>query len=758
MNTQSLHLVAVGSLLMGLSGPVLAAPAPNAQLSSCSREMAQASDIFPGAGGLRVLVTRFVGQDAASEKLGAEVGLGLHTALPEFARRTLSGTGLSAEDLQVGYVPCLLSSHREARLIGQAWGADLVLWGQASTSFPDPRAGRMPVIVAGSRVVIKNEGTITAPGGRVQIGIFDQRRVPRPPQDTASFKTSLTVTNWRGLEVMGNKGVRVNPGAIQDLDFPRLASTQPLSLLHFILAVYAHQKGLYLLAANTFRETASSLYEGAESVERIYWMIGENHILLGDHERGFQHLEQAEKACNFNDACLLSTRIVKGWAYGYLGDTRRALELFNGILSTADKPNLSRVYYWMGELEIANGNFSKAASHYAKSLSISDPNEANALYYLTQNGLSLSHFHAKSYDEAIQIWSGLTNSALPQSLRAIVLSNIGVALSKKCEPEKADELFKKSLQIAKSEADLRIRVAILMNIGASGIDTLCLNGVPRETGERFLIEATALARKTGEARTLATVLLLHGELISHDSKRLSESITHINEAIEIYRKMNNRRSIAVCLNNLALLYEELENAELALHNYDEAIKVQTQLSALSGKAISLSNSAKLLAGLGRHRDAIDRMLEAASILVKLDPPDPDQAYRRVKKALNFALRQSLWEEAERSIRAWRDLGIPLPQEMVAASRLRGEQGRSWPRCPGLVVLTMMPRKADGGPELRPGDVLFSIDGRCLIRTADVAVPLVSAPREVELSLVSKGTLRTLKVINTDLYGVAAFPF
>ena len=59
------------------------------------------------------------------------VGSTINELMPGFVGKTLGEegqrAGLLASDVQSVYVPCLVFSHQDAREIGKAWSADIVM-------------------------------------------------------------------------------------------------------------------------------------------------------------------------------------------------------------------------------------------------------------------------------------------------------------------------------------------------------------------------------------------------------------------------------------------------------------------------------------------------------------------------------------------------------------------------------------------------------------------------------------------------------
>lgn len=315
---------AVATLLL-CSAPALAAlPGPTQRLGACTSQMARADELFPRTGGLRIVVVRFVGQDEPSEKMGADLAYSLSQELPTYIRTSLKGdaqaAGLAEEDMQIGYIPCMLSSHAQAREVGQAWGADLVFWGQVSCSRSDPQSCKLvPVVEKGAQVTVRVEGSVQAKRGNVHIGVIDKRKVVVPPA-SGQFKTSVTLVHWRGLQGRSDQAVRIDPAVVLDLDFPRLASERPLSLFRWAVGVYAFYGQRYALAAARFEEAAAELYSGAEERSQLYRVMGISYLYAGRPERGVAALEQARASCGSGDAICRAVALNNlGWAVDRLG-------------------------------------------------------------------------------------------------------------------------------------------------------------------------------------------------------------------------------------------------------------------------------------------------------------------------------------------------------------------------------------------------------------------------------------------------------
>ena len=224
---------------------------------------------------MRVLVTRYRGDDAVSEQLGDEAGLNLSQELREYFKTILrspevQGIGLGSDDLQVQYVPCVLTQHQDARAIGQAWHADLVFWGQAACSLTDRECQQMAAIVAKEwkkqlaqlpPALVVNGDVVqnVKKGGQGRVGTTGDVRPEVTVPQGAVLRTSVTVVAWRGLEARGAAQELQRPVEVLELDFPRLASSRGLALFHFALGAYAARAGFHGLALASFEQAEGEI-------------------------------------------------------------------------------------------------------------------------------------------------------------------------------------------------------------------------------------------------------------------------------------------------------------------------------------------------------------------------------------------------------------------------------------------------------------------------------------------------------------------
>ena len=341
-----------------------------------------AGDLFVEGAGLKLLITRYHGEGERSANFGADLSWNLERDVVEYAKEVLANpavklAGIRPEDLQVHYIPCLVNGHDEARALGRAWNADVVLWGQAYASIDtessvkavardiERRWAKAKNISLASNNIIKGDPkTVEITGIEIQ------------PSTSSRFKTWLTVIPWTGLDAASEyKGAEPLDNTM-DLGFPMLATEKPLALFHTLLAMDAEQRGRYQAAAMLFEEVQTMPGFPLEHPD-IERRIGKSYLYAGKPKLGLAALEKALSSCYEDDLhCNYAGLSTLGWASARLGERSRALEFYNKAL-----PLLRRASDIAGEAKILNnigllhrelGNKQKALEFLQKALPLLD--------------------------------------------------------------------------------------------------------------------------------------------------------------------------------------------------------------------------------------------------------------------------------------------------------------------------------------------------------------------------------------------------
>jgi len=581
-------------------------PPPSQRLGTCTPEMARAEELFPQAGGLRVVVARFVGQDEASEKMGADLAYTLSQELPEYTRKSVKddaqAAGLRGDEMQVQYVPCLMSSHSQARQVGQAWGADLLFWGQASCSSRDPLSCKLsPVVEKGAQVTVQVQGDVRAAKGNVRIGINDNRRVTVvAPPPSGLFKTSVTLVRWRGLQGRSDQSVRVDPAAATDLDFPRLASERPLALFRWAVGVYAFYSHRYALAVARFEEAEAELYAGAEDRSNLYRVMGTSYIYAGMPQRGLKALEQARASCVSSDVqCQGVTLINLGWAEARLGDKPKALSYYEQALplqkQVGDRLGEAIALNNIGRVYDALGDKPKALSYYEQALSLQKQvgNRLGEAATLNNIGHVYSDLGDKLkalsyYEQALP----LQRQVGDREGEGATLNNIGQVYSALGDKPKALSYFEQTLPLRKQVGDRSREATTLNNIGNVYDD---LGDKSKALG--YYEQALPLQKQVGDREGEATTLNNLGQVHSALGDK-SKALSYYEQALPLQKQVGDRSGQAATLNNIGRVHSELGDKYKALSYYEQALPLQKQVGDREGQATTLNNIGLVYSGLG----------------------------------------------------------------------------------------------------------------------------------------------------------------
>jgi tetratricopeptide (TPR) repeat protein len=264
----------------------------------------------------------------------------LTSTLPLYLKQlpeSLSGS-LKPEDVQLRYVGCYVEDHAQARAIGLAAHADVVLWGKALCK--SPRQGINVKLELPKGVSVNSGNTISSsPGARMTNQVRIQVNVPAPevglrelPEQPkfseASFQSSLTVVDklfpdkpeaddvaWPPLPENFASGPAPD---VRGLGLPELAVDQSQLVLQFVLGLYSLRRGNYTAAAQLFQQTRDQANANGQALRDIQRMLGIGLGLAaaGKEERAaaLAALEKALAMCPLSDAgCQAASLSTLGW-------------------------------------------------------------------------------------------------------------------------------------------------------------------------------------------------------------------------------------------------------------------------------------------------------------------------------------------------------------------------------------------------------------------------------------------------------------
>jgi CHAT domain-containing protein/Tfp pilus assembly protein PilF len=95
---------------------------------------------------------------------------------------------------------------------------------------------------------------------------------------------------------------------------------------------------------------------------------------------------------------------------------------------------------------------------------------------------------------------------------------------------------------------------------------------------------------------------------------LRQAIKKWEEALPLYRMVNDRRGEAITLNNIGLVYDDLGEKQKALDYYNQALPIRRAVGDRGGEATTLNNIGGVYDALGEKQKALDFYNQALPIL------------------------------------------------------------------------------------------------------------------------------------------------
>lgn len=192
----------------------------------------------------------------------------------------------------------------------------------------------------------------------------------------------------------------------------------------------------------------------------------------------------------------------------------------------------------------------------------------------------------------------------------------------------------------------------------------------RDQAAHFLHQAQARARQIGNPSTLADTLTLYGPALTAHFK-YEDAARYMEEALEIFTKLGNRRKMVVIIFQLAFVYTKTGQPQRAERAYGRALDI------IETAGLSKADRGAVLRGRGEARFWRGRYAEAEADLTQaLTLIDKGSVvrrlYARLYLAATFAVQGRRVESRDHFEQAFAQLdGTDLPTERAMARTLRG---------------------------------------------------------------------------------------
>ena len=542
------------------SVPDAATVTPNAATvtpDACTPAMAMP---FTTSSGLNVVIARFDASDGskASRGFGEAVAKALSQEIPEYVKSAAQDPAAIKGGFRpvahVQYAPCVFTSHEDARRLGKAWNASLVVWGRAAAA-----AGQVPEVHTNDVYNLKDTPLRADNGGTIHVGPEIHLNLPQG----GTFRTSVTAV--MGGETRDEKGMRSpSQQALLDLDFANLVSERPISLMKFMLGQTAMLEDRFATAIHYFEQTKENAFAGAEIEPYIDAMIGLCYTATGQLEKAAAAVQEGEKACPAGDGhCQSHLQTVRGLTQLADGAIQQALESFAQVLL------LSR-----------QGNAQKDDSLQARTLE----NLGYVNYSLGKIPQALEFFQQQL---------SLSQKLGDVDQQAQSLINMGTVYLSQGNWKDAGRCGRQALTLLNPSGKWA---------GKNGFTLIGLGTLYRGLGQwnqALSLYQQALEFFTHSGKLVGEVnVRTHLCWLYNDFGEPQKALVFCNQALEIYKKTGITKNESSIRNVMGLVYSQLGDRQKALELHNQALTLSRQSHGLVEEGISLLNLGGVYKDLG----------------------------------------------------------------------------------------------------------------------------------------------------------------
>ncbi|MEW6335785.1 MAG: tetratricopeptide repeat protein [Acidobacteriota bacterium] len=195
--------------------------------------------------------------------------------------------------------------------------------------------------------------------------------------------------------------------------------------------------------------------------------------------------------------------------------------------------------------------------------------------------------------------------------RVAPLNELAAVLCRR-QPARAVDLAREALALAERHADVRGAASAEKNLG------LALMVLEQdEEGLAHMNSARRGFASLGERSEEARCLGYAGMMLSHVGKTW-DAIASVQEALAIFRELNDDKGVAAATNNLGVMHERLGEYEEALRFNLESLRIEERLGRKIGIANNLNSVGNIHSELGEHLKARDYYRRALALFRELD--------------------------------------------------------------------------------------------------------------------------------------------
>ncbi len=403
--------------------------------------------------------------------------------------------------------------------------------------------------------------------------------------------------------------------AISLLLVPILADAAPEPVeLEVIQALWdggARDSALVLIDTELQRARAES---DSSRLAKLLLKEGRYHAAFSDygHCEGVLKESMALAEALADSTTLIAALRWFGVSVGSLGRNEEAVELYARLLSLArilgDRPHEGWAHVGLGWHAWRQGDSDGAAIDYREAIELFSGTEDMRGEIWARNGLAGILTSKGEYESALECYRGSLLRAEASGAfmaEASALNDIGSMEFYLGLTDRALEHFRRSVSIHTEHGNLRRQIRPLFNIAS------CLNILGRtEEARETLIGARAIGTEQGYADLEALALVKLGEILMNQG-HMNEAGERFREALEAGQVLRLDSRITARI-GLASVLKQQGLIEAALKELEAAEELLASTSLTWQQMRIEGKQGQILALLGSHREAIDKLLDLAA--------------------------------------------------------------------------------------------------------------------------------------------------
>lgn len=295
-----------------------------------------------------------------------------------------------------------------------------------------------------------------------------------------------------------------------------------------------------------------------------------------------------------------------GYVYGQLGESQKAVELYEQSLSIwrtlkSHQQDKANTLYNLGGTYSFTGRVAEAITCYKEAIELrrlldDKGGVAYALNNLGQVYTNVGEFQAalKSYQEALRLRIEIGDV----EGQARSLSNISGVYFRLGEFQEALNYCKQALPLRRAAGDRKGEAVTLSNIGSNYREL----GEPQRALEYYQ-QAVSLLRGTGDRVNEAALLDAIGQA-HYDLGYYPKALEYQNQSLSIRQAINDRYGEGSSLANLGAASARMGNREKALDYFEQSLQLRRATGDRRGEAMTLQNAGELYRESGDQKKAL----------------------------------------------------------------------------------------------------------------------------------------------------------